>query len=738
MNYFGKHVLTGGGAGKIKLKPVLMQKGKTRLALYGLGYIRDARLHQMFSVKGNVEWARPEDTDEMALTSWFNLMLIHQNRVSHTPKNAISERYLPSWLDLVVWGHEHECLVEPTEFGEFFVSQPGSSVVTSLIEGEAKQKKIMLLEVKSDPENPRDPPFWRAHPIPLETTRPFSYRHVQLMDVARLPEDEGGLGENWTAQDPNVDFANGDVPAPGRGRRPAAAAHEQWVKDLLEKKVEEMIDEVLAPHRAARNDDDPPLPLIRLRVDYTGGFSTINAQRFGQKFVGKVANPNDIIQFHKSAVRRRREAGEAADAAAQRQAAEEETIGNPQMQDQRRIENLVSVNLTKGLQLLSENDLSNALDDFVNRDPSAISKLVERRMKETQALVDQEAAADVESDDEMTEHIRKAVAESAARSAPTERAQAATGANGNTGTQATTIAAAERNIVNRMMAGIANANRNGDAMDTDRPNAAPSQLMQRAGGSANPAPSRSAAATTAARGRRAASPAMTAPMQGGAPTQAIRAPEAPTQAIRGPTPSQTTAKSAAPRGRGSTAASKPTRAKTKKAVVNSDSGDDVISLDDSGEDSGDDEDVVPMSVPASKGRGGRAARPTRAVAAAKATAAKRGARGKKAPPQTEDAFDFDGSDDDDFIDDSEEEDSGDHAEEIRTTGRGAKRKAPSKAPAATKKAKAAPKKKSPAKPPPGRKRTTRAIEIDDSGDYDEEIPATAPSSRGGRCSTRAR
>jgi double-strand break repair protein MRE11 len=30
------------------------------------------------------------------------------------------------------------------------------------------------------------------------------------------------------------------------------------------------------------------LPLIRLRVDYSG-FSTINSQRFGQKFVGKVS-----------------------------------------------------------------------------------------------------------------------------------------------------------------------------------------------------------------------------------------------------------------------------------------------------------------------------------------------------------------------------------------------------------------------------------------------------------------
>lgn len=35
-----------------------------------------------------------------------------------------------------------------------------------------------------------------------------------------------------------------------------------------------------------------------LQVDYTG-FSTINVQRFGQKFVGKVANPHDVLLWHK-------------------------------------------------------------------------------------------------------------------------------------------------------------------------------------------------------------------------------------------------------------------------------------------------------------------------------------------------------------------------------------------------------------------------------------------------------
>ena len=421
------------------------------------------------------------------------------------------------------------------------------------------------------------------------------------------------------------------------------------------------------------------------------------------------------------------------------------------MQDQRRIESLVSVNLTKGLQLLSELDLSNALDDFVNRDPSAISKLVERRMKETQALVDQEAAGDVESDDEMAEHIRKAVAESAARSAPTERAQvqqqgaAANGAPAG-GTQApagtTAAAAAERDAVTRAMA---TTRANEDAMDDDMgtngaearearaPRSAfdaPGSGAQRAGGTGT------AGLSVPSRGGRAAEPAPSG-----------------TQATRAPGPSQTTGKSLAPRGRGpSTAASKPKPAAQKPCKppakgADSDSGDDVISLDDdSGDDSLSGDDVVPMSVPVSRARGRPPAptRPTRAVAAAKATAKTR----KKTPNETEDAFDFDGSDetdeddDDDVVEDSDSGDGDDDDDEqvpIRTTGRGAKRKAPAAASAAgKKKPKATPKKKipAPAKPPPGRTRKPQAIEIDDSGDDDESIPASAPASRRGR-STRA-
>lgn len=34
-------------------------------------------------------------------------------RVKSNPKNAISEHFLPRFLDFIVWGHEHECLIDP-------------------------------------------------------------------------------------------------------------------------------------------------------------------------------------------------------------------------------------------------------------------------------------------------------------------------------------------------------------------------------------------------------------------------------------------------------------------------------------------------------------------------------------------------------------------------------------------------------------------------------------------------
>lgn len=45
-------------------------------------------------------------------------------------------------IDLVIWGHEHDCRIVPEPVGEknYYISQPGSSVATSLADGEALPK----------------------------------------------------------------------------------------------------------------------------------------------------------------------------------------------------------------------------------------------------------------------------------------------------------------------------------------------------------------------------------------------------------------------------------------------------------------------------------------------------------------------------------------------------------------------------------------------------------------------
>jgi double-strand break repair protein MRE11 len=41
------------------------------------------------------------------------------------------------------------------------------------------------------------------------------------------------------------------------------------------------------------------LPLIRLRVQYTEEKYLFNAVRFGLQYTGRVANPSDMVVFHK-------------------------------------------------------------------------------------------------------------------------------------------------------------------------------------------------------------------------------------------------------------------------------------------------------------------------------------------------------------------------------------------------------------------------------------------------------
>ena len=118
INYFGNL----SSLENIDIHPLLFRKGQTNLSIYGLGSIRDERLHRIF-LKNQINLLRPTNEPE----NWFNIFVIHQNRVAHGPKNYIPEQFLHEFLDIVIWGHEHDCRITP-EFNtvqKFFVIQPG-------------------------------------------------------------------------------------------------------------------------------------------------------------------------------------------------------------------------------------------------------------------------------------------------------------------------------------------------------------------------------------------------------------------------------------------------------------------------------------------------------------------------------------------------------------------------------------------------------------------------------------
>ncbi|KAM4627359.1 double-strand break repair protein MRE11 isoform 2-T3 [Polymixia lowei] len=272
INHFGRSQ----SVEKIEISPILMQKGNTKLALYGLGSIPDERLYRMF-VNNQVTMLRPkEDQDQ-----WFNLFTIHQNR------------------------------------------------------------HIGLLKVKGRKMN--------LQKIPLKTVRQFFIQDLVLADHEDL----------FTPDTPQVT---------------------KKVEDFCYAKVVEMLEE--AERERLGRTLTPEKPLIRIRVDYSGGFEAFNTSRFSQKFVDRVANPKDVIHFV-----RRRENKEAVK--------DEVNIDYGQLLkstavDGLRVEDLVKQYFEAAeqkvqLSLLTEQGMGKAIQEFVDKDEKdAIEELITYQLEKTQ------------------------------------------------------------------------------------------------------------------------------------------------------------------------------------------------------------------------------------------------------------------------------------------------------------------------------------------------------------------
>ncbi|CAG8539450.1 7967_t:CDS:10, partial [Racocetra fulgida] len=249
VNYFGKANVVE----NIIVKPILLRKGETVLALYGLGNVRDQRLHRMFTddaVKINLP------PNKISSES-FNLMVLHQNR--HVAKlNIIGDQF--------------------------------------------ELKKIRL-----------------------RTVRPFVIGELSLKDVEGL--------------DPTKTSA---------------------VNAYLITKVEELIQDAknqwleMNDYDYDLDEEMFPLPLIRLKVEYSGGFTVLNNRQFGQKFVNLVANNHEILFFYR------------------KRAFAVDEFDMPENLSHNYVTDLVTENM-KSLSILPENALNEATTLFVDKDdPHAI------------------------------------------------------------------------------------------------------------------------------------------------------------------------------------------------------------------------------------------------------------------------------------------------------------------------------------------------------------------------------
>ncbi|XP_074160602.1 double-strand break repair protein MRE11 isoform X2 [Sminthopsis crassicaudata] len=358
VNHFGRSM----SVEKIDISPILLRKGSTKIALYGLGSIPDERLYRMF-VNKQVTMLRPKEEEN----TWFNLFVIHQNRSKHGATNYIPEQFLDDFIDLVIWGHEHECKIAPTKNEQqlFYVSQPGSSVVTSLSPGEAVKKHVGLLRIKGRKMN--------MQKIPLRTVRQFFIEDIVLADH------------------PNI-------------FNPNSLKVTQAIQNFCLEKIEEMLEN--AERERLGNPRQPEKPLIRLRVDYTGGFEPFSVLRFSQKFVDRIANPKDVIHFF-----RHREQKE--------KTGEEINFGElitkpPSEGPTIRVEDLVKQYFQTAekklqLSLLTERGMGEAVQEFVDKEEKdAIEELVKYQLEKTQRFL-KERHIDAAEDkiDEEVRHFRE-------------------------------------------------------------------------------------------------------------------------------------------------------------------------------------------------------------------------------------------------------------------------------------------------------------------------------------------
>ncbi|CXH86901.1 double-strand break repair protein MRE11, putative [Plasmodium berghei] len=329
INYIGKNNME-----KLVIKPILLNKKGTHISIYAIGWIKDERLYNYFENK-NIKFIIPEDYKNR-----INILVLHQNRYmrntnSNNSKNFIKESFIPSFIDLVIWGHEHNSKpqLEESLFHTFYNLQLGSSVRTSLCVNEYGDKYIGLLEIKNE--------RFRFLKINLETVRPFELKEIKLSNYDLNFNDEYVLKQFLHDQTNSIldkirkqllnqiknyylfkkiffpslfekeknDRINCGITDLEEGNI-ISSITDKCVNDFFSKLQNDDFYTSSFIHLAFFSEKYDTFnllkikknvynkPLIKIKIEYNE-INIINTQLFGSEFIDKITNASEFLSFYK-------------------------------------------------------------------------------------------------------------------------------------------------------------------------------------------------------------------------------------------------------------------------------------------------------------------------------------------------------------------------------------------------------------------------------------------------------
>lgn len=247
--YFEKFIDTP----KFILKPVIIEKGDITIAIYGLTYINNVRFISLLenTIMTGEQIIMFENPPEEA-SKRFNILLVHQDRSSRNNKKPEALYFLSEicpWMDLIIWGHEHDNKAEiENDFG-FKILQQGSTIITQIKKYDETRRGIGIIEL-FDKDN-------------------FKYNNIFLRKPRSLIINEFDLSKILTEC---------DTP--------------KKIENKLREKIKKLID---------KNENTEKLPLVRINITSNSVdlFNNIPYKRICFEFSDEVANPNNIISVPK-------------------------------------------------------------------------------------------------------------------------------------------------------------------------------------------------------------------------------------------------------------------------------------------------------------------------------------------------------------------------------------------------------------------------------------------------------